>query len=79
MASGVSAQELGALLHQLGHPADPSTLESVFSEYDLDGSGKIEFGEFLRLFRNNFIDIEVRILLSSQGARTQHKGNHNRM
>ena len=34
-------------------------LVQAFSEYDLDGNGRIEFGEFLRLFRSHFVDIEV--------------------
>lgn len=70
MSSGVSAVELGELLQKLGHPLDASTLNTVFSEYDLDGSGKIEFAEFLRLFRKNFLHIEVRILISSESGQS---------
>ena len=59
--SGVSAPELRELLKNLGHSLSVPDLEKSFAEYDLDGSGKIEFGEFLRLFRKNFLAIEVRI------------------
>ena len=52
---------------RVGRPSPPDKKLSgiaiisvqAFSEYDLDGNGRIEFGEFLRLFRSRFMDIEV--------------------
>ena len=88
--SGLTAQELGVLLENLGHPIDEQQLQQAlhwairacascrdafyvmqrrpmitltfvqaFVQYDINGSGTIEFGEFLRLFRNQFLDLEV--------------------
>lgn len=58
--AGVSAPELQDLLEKLGHPIDVSAVDSIFEKYDLDSSGKIEFPEFLRLFRQKFLHIDVR-------------------
>jgi len=57
-SSGLSAHELHLLLQHLGHPLELEALHQVFLEYDIDGSGSIEFGEFLRLFRNKFLDLD---------------------
>ncbi len=39
--------ELGTLLEKLGVEATPGEVSALFSELDQDGSGEVDFGEFL--------------------------------
>jgi Ca2+-binding EF-hand superfamily protein len=45
------ASEIGTVLHSIGQPVSDSELASLISEIDEDGSGEIEFDEFLILLQ----------------------------
>ena len=44
------ATELQALFQSLGQPVSYQKLFNIMEQYDLDESGQLDFGEFLRLF-----------------------------
>ncbi|KAL4423154.1 hypothetical protein ABPG77_007807 [Micractinium sp. CCAP 211/92] len=53
----ISATELFQLFEKIGHPITYEKLVSVMEKYDVDQSGVIDFGEFLRMFRNELLDL----------------------
>mmetsp|Transcript_68931 Transcript_68931/g.183636 ORF Transcript_68931/g.183636 Transcript_68931/m.183636 type:complete len:169 (-) Transcript_68931:67-573(-) len=48
----ISAEELGAVMQSLGRDPQPGELEAMIAEVDDDGSGEIEFPEFIQLLEN---------------------------
>ena len=44
------ATELQALFQSLGQPVSYQKLFNIMEQYDVDESGQLDFGEFLRLF-----------------------------
>jgi hypothetical protein len=52
--------EIGEMLQKCGMQLSPEELNEVVAEFDEDGSGAIDFDEFLQIF--------VRILQSSSGS-----------
>ena len=44
------ATELQALFESLGQPISYQKLFNIMEKYDVDESGQLDFGEFLRLF-----------------------------
>ncbi|KAL4423152.1 hypothetical protein ABPG77_007805, partial [Micractinium sp. CCAP 211/92] len=53
----ISATELYQLFETIGHPITYEKLVAVMEDYDVDHSGVIDFGEFLRMFRNELLDL----------------------
>mmetsp|Transcript_30678 Transcript_30678/g.91050 ORF Transcript_30678/g.91050 Transcript_30678/m.91050 type:complete len:771 (-) Transcript_30678:158-2470(-) len=49
----IDAGELGALLTQLGEALSPEELDGAFGDLDQDGSGEIEFFEFVEWFASD--------------------------
>nr|AVA17384.1 putative Per a 6 allergen variant [Periplaneta americana] len=45
----ISTDMVGTILEMLGHPLDDDMLEEIISEVDADGSGELEFQEFVTL------------------------------
>jgi len=45
----VSTKELGAVMRSLGTNPDPEELEAMVDEADADGSGSVDFGEFVEM------------------------------
>ena len=44
---GITTEELGSVMKALGHKATKEEVEQMFAQVDDDGSGEIEFDEFL--------------------------------
>jgi hypothetical protein len=55
----VTAAELRKLLSNCDSAIDSSTIEDSFVKFDQDHTGKIGFYQFLRMFRQHLIDLEV--------------------
>jgi hypothetical protein len=55
----VTAGELRKLLSDCDSALDSCTIEDSFEEFDQDHTGKIGFYQFLRMFRQHLIDLEV--------------------
>mmetsp|Transcript_17729 Transcript_17729/g.38212 ORF Transcript_17729/g.38212 Transcript_17729/m.38212 type:complete len:92 (+) Transcript_17729:58-333(+) len=53
----ISAEELGAVMQSLGRDPQPGELEAMIAEVDDDGSGEIEFPEFIKLLVASTSDI----------------------
>jgi len=49
----VTIDEMGDVMHSLGHNPTEADLEAMMSAYDTDGSGTIEFDEFLSLLMSH--------------------------
>lgn len=47
-SGSISLSELGHLISDLGHDLSKEEIQLCFKQYDIDGSGRIEFGEFTR-------------------------------
>ena len=47
--TGLSREDLAALMLGLGHPEDEIELESIFREWDIDHRGYLDFDAFLSL------------------------------
>merc|ERR1712083_961558 len=45
----VSTKELGAVMRSLGTNPDPEELEAMIDDADADGSGSVDFGEFVEM------------------------------
>ncbi|KAJ9577947.1 hypothetical protein L9F63_025191 [Diploptera punctata] len=45
----ISTEMVGTILEMLGHRLDDDTLNDIISEVDADGSGELEFEEFVTL------------------------------
>ena len=45
------ASELQQLFQSLGQPVSYQKLFNVMEQYDVDKSGQLDFGEFLKMFR----------------------------
>lgn len=45
----ITAEEMWEVLHSLGKPFTKEEVEAMFAEVDADGSGEIEFPEFLKI------------------------------
>lgn len=54
----ISATELYRLFERLEHPITYDQLVKIMERYDVDQSGMIDFGEFLRMFRNELLDLQ---------------------
>lgn len=69
----VTAAELRKLLSNCDSAIDSCTIEDSFNKFDQDHTGKIGFYQFLRMFRQHLIDLEVigpcDMLTSSRGPR----------
>lgn len=55
----MTAAELRKLLSNCDSKIDSCTIEDSFKEFDQDHTGKIGFYQFLRMFRQHLIDLEV--------------------
>lgn len=53
----IGASELAELFQNLGHPLTYERLVDIMKQYDVDHSGQIEFGEFLRMFQKDLLDL----------------------
>jgi Ca2+-binding EF-hand superfamily protein/thiol-disulfide isomerase/thioredoxin len=54
----VSPTELYKLLERMEQPITYEKLVKIMEKYDVDQSGVIDFGEFLRLFRDELLDLK---------------------
>ena len=54
----IGASELAELFQNLGHPLTYERLVEIMRKYDVDHSGQIEFGEFLRMFQTELLDLQ---------------------
>ncbi|KAL4440573.1 hypothetical protein ABPG75_003574 [Micractinium tetrahymenae] len=54
----ISATELFQLFEKIGHPITYEKLVAVMEEYDVNQSGVLDFGEFLRMFRKELLDLK---------------------
>ena len=57
-AGKIGASELAELFRNLGHAMTYEHLVEVMKNYDVDRSGQIEFGEFLRMFQTELLDLQ---------------------
>lgn len=57
LAGKIGASELAELFQNLGHPLTYERLVDIMKQYDIDHSGQIEFGEFLRMFQKDLLDL----------------------
>ena len=80
-SGSIDAQEMRSLLEAIGVNPSEEELFRFMSEVDEDGTGEIEFGEFLRAFekqRNgqnagqNELDISKRILIIMLSFQLMH-------
>lgn len=53
-SGSIDVQELGAVFEAMGQTLSPEELKSLMSQVDDDGSGEMEFDEFLLLMCSNF-------------------------
>ncbi|KAI8471846.1 MAG: hypothetical protein J3K34DRAFT_415917 [Monoraphidium minutum] len=53
----IGATELAEMFRQLGNPMSADKLADVFMKYDVDGSGQIDFPEFVEMFRDSVLDL----------------------
>lgn len=56
----VTAAELRKLLSDCDSALDSCTIADEFDNFDEEHTGKIGFYQFLRMFRQHLIDLEVR-------------------
>lgn len=54
----ISATELAQLFESLGTPLSYDRLVKVMAKYDLDNNNQIDFYEFLRMFRDDLLDLK---------------------
>jgi Ca2+-binding EF-hand superfamily protein len=54
------AMELKELFAKMGNPLSFEKLSDIMLQYDRDESGQIEFPEFLLMFRDHLVDLQVR-------------------
>ncbi len=52
----ISASELGIVMRAVGHSPSQAELDEMISEVDIDGSGSIEFSEFLIMMARKIQD-----------------------
>lgn len=55
----IEASMVGAILQMLGHELSPERLEEIIKEVDADGSGELEFEEFVQLAAQFLSEDEV--------------------
>ncbi|GAB4819539.1 hypothetical protein N2152v2_006585 [Parachlorella kessleri] len=68
----VGATELFHLFKRLGNPISYERLVALFDKYDIDDSGTIDFPEFLRMFKDELLDLrEVLDYIKLQAAEVQ--------
>lgn len=53
----IGATELSEMFKQLGQPVTVDKLVDIFMKYDVDGSGQIDFPEFIEMFRDSVLDL----------------------
>jgi EF-hand domain pair len=58
VAGVISATELTELMENLGHKMTYAKLTKIMSDFDKDHNGSIEFWEFMRMFRNQLLDLQ---------------------
>ena len=54
----ISATEIAQLFESLGTPLSYDKLVRMMAKYDIDKSGQIDFWEFLRMFRDELLDLK---------------------
>ncbi len=54
----ISATEIAQLFQNLGTPLSYDKLVKMMATYDVDKSGQIDFYEFLRMFRDELLDLK---------------------
>lgn len=54
----ISATEIAQLFESLGTPLSYDKLVRMMAKYDVDKSGQIDFYEFLRMFRDELLDLK---------------------
>lgn len=54
----IGATELFRLFEKLGNPVSYDKLVKIMEQYDKDQSGSIDFAEFLRMFRDELLDLQ---------------------
>ena len=52
----ISREELGRVMSSLGQNLTNAQLQNMITEYDTDGNGSIEFGEFMDLMTREYIN-----------------------
>ncbi len=73
------ATELAQLFAALGNPMSYTQLVDVMQKYDKDESGQIEFSEFLLMFRDNLLELQVCVCVCACvcacviGTKVQHQ------
>lgn len=55
----IGANEIQDLFHKLGQPIKSDKVANIMTQYDIDGSGQIEFSEFLDMFSNDLLDLQA--------------------
>ncbi|XP_026685425.1 troponin C, partial [Diaphorina citri] len=55
----IEASMVGGILQMLGHDLTPARLEEIIKEVDADGSGELEFEEFVQLAAQFLSEDEV--------------------
>ena len=55
----ITAKELGTVMRSLGQNPTEAELDDMIAEVDIDGSGEIEFDEFLKLMTKKMKDKET--------------------
>lgn len=61
---GITAQELGTVMHSLGQKVTAAELRCMVEEVDADGNGIIDFPEFLTLMSRKVKDTETEAEIS---------------
>ncbi len=54
---GITTEELGYVMRALGQNPSDDEVENMFSDVDADGSGEIEFDEFLKIMQRRVVSI----------------------
>lgn len=71
----IGATELMEMMNALGSPVDYERLVEIFSQYDKDESGQIDFGEFLLMFRDKVLDLRQMADFMALGVSPAAGGN----
>ena len=57
-AGKIGATQIAQLFEHLGHPLTYERLVEIMAQTDKQHKGKIEFGDFLRMFRSDLLDLK---------------------